>query len=139
MEKIKYLILITVLLNGIFAATAFSKSIPSPKKNYQAIVVGKAVKKSVIKSKNTYLTEYKIKTKKWLYKKETVKPSRYLTIKTLGAELPEQGIVIKASTSPEFIPLKKEAIFFLERNKAKQKDIFTLSRDGVIYKKAEDI
>lgn len=103
-------------------------------KDYQAIVLGKITNKKVKKVGNTYITEYKLKTKKWLFKNLNIKETKYLTIKVLGAELPKKGIVIKASTTPNYIPIKKEAIFILQHNKLKEKDIFTLSRDGVIYK-----
>ena len=103
-------------------------------KDYQAVVLGKVTNKKVKKVGNTYITEYKLKTKKWLFKNSNVKETKYVTIKVLGAELPKKGIVIKASTTPSYIPIKKDAIFMLKQNKLKQKDIFTLSQDGVIYK-----
>lgn len=101
-------------------------------KNYQAIVLGKVIKKQIKKSDNFYITEYKLKTKKWLFKKPEIKQAKYLTIKILGGEVPEKGIVIKVSTAPNYIPFKKEAIFLLENNKVKQKDTFTLSKEGVL-------
>ncbi|MBI3589977.1 MAG: hypothetical protein HY094_01195 [Candidatus Melainabacteria bacterium] len=101
--------------------------------DYQAIVLGKIIKKEVKVVNNTYLTEYKLKTKKWFFKKDAIKKTKFITIKVLGADLPEKGIVIKASTTPDYIPVGKEAIFFLEQNKLRQPNIFTLSKNGVIY------
>ena len=63
-----------------------------------------------------------------------------MIIKILGAELPEKGIVIKASTSPAYVPIKKDAIFLLENTKKKEKNVFTLSKNGIITKdKLEEI
>lgn len=99
---------------------------------YEAIVQGKIVKKEVKKIDRIYITEYKLKIKKWLFKKPDVEKSKYVTIKILGAELPEKGIVIKASTSPGYIPYKKEAVFLLEKTKGKNKNVYTITKDGVI-------
>lgn len=118
-----------------FAFPSFPSTFSNPaEEKYQAIVLGKMVKKQIKKSGNSYITEYKLKTKKWLFKKPYIKKQKYLTIKILGAELLEAGITIKASCSPDYIPMKKEAMFLLEQNKLKQKNVFTLSKDGVIYK-----
>ncbi|MBI1858657.1 MAG: hypothetical protein HYR97_06060 [Candidatus Melainabacteria bacterium] len=70
--------------------------------------------------------------KKWIYKKSSVKKSNLLTIRIPGGELPKKGIVIKASTSPSYIPLKQDAVFFLEGTTTKQSDIFTITKDGII-------
>lgn len=101
-------------------------------KKYQAVVLGKIINEKIKKSGNTYLTEYKIKVKKWLVKKPFVKETRFVRIRVLGAELKDAGIVIKASTTPEHIPINKEVIFLLEQTKLKQKHIFTLSKDGIL-------
>lgn len=139
MQKIFFKILsatlfIVLLMPALGSITSLSSPINNLSKNYQAIVLGKITKQKVKKSGKTYITEYKLKVKKWLYKQSKVKQTKYLTIKVLGAELPEKGIVIKASTTPNFIPINKDAIFLLERNKLKQNDVFTLSKNGVIYK-----
>ena len=102
---------------------------------YQAIVLGEMVKKKVKKVGNFYLTEYKLKTKKWLLKQSNVKEAKYLKIKILGAELPKRGIVIRVSSSPTYVPMKKDAIFFLENNKKRKKNTYTISRDGIISSK----
>lgn len=126
----KYFLLSLLIIMLCFCTSANANTF----KDYQAIVLGKITNKKVKKVGNTYITEYKLKTKKWLFKNLNVKETKYITIKVLGAELPKKGIVIKASTTPSYIPIKKEAIFILKQNKLKEKDIFTLSRDGVIYK-----
>lgn len=101
--------------------------------NYQAVVLGKVLKKEVKKSEHLYITEYKVKTKKWLFKKPEIKEKKILTISILGAELPEQGLVIKASSSPDFIPIKKDVIFLLEKTRSDKNDIFTVSKNGIIF------
>ena len=124
-------ILFVVLIVLLFCeGQAFSLSA----NNYEAVILGKVVKKEVKNSKHVYLTEYKINVKKWLFKKEGIKEKKNITISVLGAELPEKGLVIKASTSPDFIPLNKQAIFLLEKTKLNQSDIFTVSKGGIILK-----
>ena len=124
-----------VCFNLCFIFPSFSNTLSNTwVEKYQAIVLGKMVKKQIKKSGNSYITEYKLKTRRWLFKKPNIEKHKYLTIKVLGADLPEAGITIKASCSPDYIPMKKEAIFLLEHNKLKQKNVFTLSKDGVIYK-----
>lgn len=132
MKKLKVLFLFILLLHCIFIPTAYA-TLDFEYKNYQAVVLGKITDKKVKKSNHVYLTEYSLKPKKWLFKKPDVKITKNIKIKVLGAELPEAGIVIKSSTSPSYIPMNKEAIFLLEQNKLKQKDVFTLSKNGVIY------
>ena len=100
--------------------------------NYQAIVEGKIIDSKIRKIKNQYITEYKLKTKDWIYNKPEIKKTKYLTIKILGADLKEKGIVIKPSFAPDSIPINKEAIFFLENTKKNQPGIFTLSKGGII-------
>ena len=101
--------------------------------NYEAVVLGKITNKKIKKIGGFYITEYKLKTKKWLFKKTNIKEAEFLTIKILGADLREKGIVIKASTSPDYIPMNKEAVFLLENTKKKQKNVFTLQKNGIIY------
>ena len=119
----------------IFCTQVHSKILnDSERKKYQAIVLGKITESKVKHLGNYYITEYKLKPKEWLFKDSSVKRSNYLTIKILGAELPEKGIVIKASTTPDYIPIKKDAIFLLEDTKKKEKDVFTVSKNGVLSK-----
>lgn len=127
-------LLIVLLIPAFGSITSLSSPINNSSNKYQAVVLGKITKQKVKKVGKTYLTEYKLKVKKWLYKQPKVKQTKYLIIKVLGADLPEKGIVIKASTTPDYVPIKKDAIFLLERNKLKQDDVFTLSKNGVIYK-----
>ena len=101
---------------------------------YEAIVRGKITKSKVIKHGRFYITEYELRTKDWLYKKPTVQKKKYLTIKILGANFPDKGITIKSSVAPDYVPIKSEAIFLLEKTKSKTEDTFTLSKGGVIYK-----
>ena len=123
-------ILFVILLSLLFLE---SPSFSNTFNNYQAVVLGKVTKKEVKEVGNLYLTEYKIKTKKWLFKKPEVKEKKVITINVLGAELSEKGLVIRASTSPDFIPMKKDVIFLLEKTKLKQNDVFTISKNGIIY------
>jgi len=123
-----------VFLNQLLGASQHSYLTSHTSKKYEAIVEGKITSKKVKKISGYYVTEYKLKPSKWIHKKENIEKEKSITIRILGAELPEKGIVIKASTSPDFIPLNKEAIFFLEKTKKKQKNIFTVSSDGVIYR-----
>lgn len=114
-----------------------SQPIYDPYKKYQAIVVGKITRGKITKSGNLYITEYKLKTKKWLFKKANVKTTKYITLKVLGADLKKEGIIIKASTTPDHIPINKEAVFFLEQNKLKEDNVFTVSKGGIIIKSNE--
>ena len=133
-QKIIFTILV-LISNSIFAVETFPKILNnSGNKNYQAIVVGKITESKVRHLGNYYITEYKLKPKEWLFKNRLVKKSNYLIIKVLGADLPEKGIVIKASTTPDYIPIKKDAIFLLEDTKKKEKDVFTVSKNGVLSK-----
>lgn len=100
--------------------------------DYQAVVVGKMTKKNVKKSGNYYITEYKLKVKEWLFKQPNIKEAKNLTIKILGAEFLERGIVIKSSTSPDFIPMYTDTIFLLQNNKKPKKNTFTIPKNGVI-------
>ena len=115
-----------------FNLNAYSKVI-SPNKNYEGIVLGKIINKNVKKIGSVYLTEYKLKTKRWLYKKPNIRSKKYITIKILGADLPEKGISIKTSYSPEYIPENKEAIFLLEKTNTQKDSVYTLTKDGVVY------
>ena len=110
---------------------SFSKTFPN--NHYMAIVSGKISKKEVKKSGNYYYTEYKLKPEKWLFKKPEIKQTKNLTVKILGADLPKKGLVIKASCAPDFVPFKEKAIFFLEETARKEKDVFTISKNGIIY------
>ena len=120
--------------NLLFQNIAFTNTLNfNIQKDYEAIVLGKIISKEVKKSNNYWITEYKLKTKKWFYKKSSTEKSKYLIIKILGAELPERGIVIKSSVSPNYIPVNQDAVFLLEENIKKQKNVYSLSTDGVIY------
>ena len=100
-------------------------------KKYEAIVLGKIIHEKVIKINNYYLTEYKLKVNKWIYKKPYIKKKKIVKIRILGANLPKKGIIIKASTSPDSITLKKEAVFYLEKTNTKHNNVFTLSKEGI--------
>lgn len=104
-----------------------------PNKNYEAIVIGKMTKKKIKKIGNFYYTEYKLKTKNWIYKAPEIKDNKYVTVNILGANLKKKGLLVKASTSPDYIPIKEEAIFFLFNTKKKQKNIYTIPKGGVIF------
>lgn len=101
--------------------------------NCEAILLGRITNEKILLSRNSYLTEYKLKPKKWLFKKPYIKETKYVKLKVLGAVLPEKGIVIKSSCSPDYIPIKNDAIFILKKNKLKQKDTFTLGKNSIIY------
>ena len=134
--RIIFLLSITILFITNFKAYA-SQAIYDPYKKYQAIVVGKIINEKIKKTGNTYITEYTLKTKKWLFKKANVETKKYITLKVLGANLRKEGIIIKASTSPDYIPINKEAVFFLEQNKLRENNVFTVSRGGIITKTNE--
>ena len=126
-------IIITLILFCSFYFKAYGKTILiSDTNKYQAIVLGEITDSKVVKSGNYYLTEYKLKSKKWLFKNPSIKKSKYLTIRVLGADLPEKGIVIKASTTPDYIPIKKNAIFLLENTRRKETNVFTISKNGIL-------
>jgi hypothetical protein len=127
------LIAITLILFSSFYFKAYSKTpLISDTKKYEAIVSGKLIKSKVIKSGNLYLTEYKLKTTKWLFKKSYIKERKIVKIKILGADLQKKGLVIKASISPNNITLNKEAVFLL--NKTKKQNLYTIPKEGIIYK-----
>lgn len=128
----KVFIMLVVLL---FSSQQSAFSIQYYKK-YEAVVEGKITNKKVKKINNYYITEYKLKPKKWIYKKPEVKKTNSLTIRILGAELPEKGIVIKSSVAPYYVPINKEATFLLEKTKSKQKNVFTLTNNGIIFKES---
>lgn len=128
------------LISFILIAFCFSSLAALPKtitsfekKNYQAIVLGKITGSQVKKEGSFYITEYKLIPKKWLFKSPKIKESKLITVKILGADIPEKGIIIKASTSPDYIPIAKEAVFLLENTK--KKGILTVSKNGIISKK----
>ena len=123
-------LLICILLFSVFFQSFKAEAIVS---NHEAIVFGEITKSKVKKSGNYYYTEYKLKVEKWLFKKPEIKQTKNLTIKILGADLPKKGLVIKASCAPDFVPFKEKAIFFLEETARKEKDVFTISKNGIIY------
>ncbi len=102
------------------------------KKKYQAIILGKITDSKIKKEGNFYVTEYNLIPHKWFFKSPKVKKSKLITIKILGAELPEKGIIIKASTSPLHVPIDQEAVFLLEGTR--ENEILTISRNGIISK-----
>ena len=134
MKFLIYKIIFFLLLgNFLLYSQASGKIInDSEKEKYQAIVLGKITESKVKNVGNYYITEYRLKPKKWLFKNPSVKKSNYLTIKILGAELREKGIVIKASTAPDYVPIKKDTIFLLENTKRKENNIFTISKNGIL-------
>ena len=101
---------------------------------YEAIVSGKLTKPKVLKSGNLYLTEYKLKTTSWLFKQPSIKEKKIIKIKILGADLEKKGMVIKSSISPDNIVLNKEAVFLL--NKTKKENIYTIPKEGIVYKES---
>ncbi len=127
------LITITLILFSGFYFKVYSKAslIPDTKK-YEAIVSGKLIKSKVTKSGNLYLTEYKLEITKWLFRKSYIEEKRIIKIKILGADLPEKGLIIKASISPDNIVLNKEAVFLL--NKTKKQNLYTIPKEGILYK-----
>ncbi len=131
--KPQIILIIFVLNYCLNDFIAFSQVLElSSNDSYEAIVIGEMVDKDVKKRKNYYFTEYKLKTSEWLFKKAEVKKSKYVKIKILGADLPKKGIIIKLSTAPDYVPMKKPAIFLLERTKKHEKNVFTLSEGGII-------
>ena len=136
-RNIKTKIILIITLTIFIIESSYNSYAFSSFKNYQGIVLGKIIKTEITREDNFYITKYKLKVKKWLYKNPSIEKSKYLTVKILGAELAEKGIVIKASTSPDFISTNKDAIFFLESTKNKN-NIFTISRGGIIYKEKKE-
>lgn len=130
-KKSVFIWLIFILINSC-TATVLANSLHKNLKNKEAIVLGKITKKQIIKLNNYYITEYKLKIKKWIYKKPYIANSKTVTIRVLGADLPDKGITIKASTSPDYVPFNTDTIFILNKTKQKYKDIFTLSRNSIL-------
>ena len=126
-------IFLILLFSFLFLLKAQSKEILAPNtEKYEAIVSGTLINSKVLKSGNLYLTEYRLKTTKWLFKKSNIKEKKIIKIKILGADLPRKGILIKASISPDNIVLNKEAIFLL--NKTKKQNVYTVPKEGILYK-----
>lgn len=127
------LLLITLFLDSSYLNT-YSKSLTNlNNKNYEAIVLGNLIEKKILKRGNFYLTQYKFKPEKWIYKKEGMKKEKYLKVNVFGADLEKEGLLIKASTTPDYMPLNEDVILFLENTLAKKKNLFTISKDGIIY------
>lgn len=127
------LLLITLFLDSSYLKT-YSKSLTNlNNKNYEAIVLGNLIEKKILKRGNFYLTQYKFKPEKWIYKKEGMKKEKYLKVNVFGADLEKEGLLIKASTTPDYMPLNEDVILFLENTLAKKKNLFTISKDGIIY------
>lgn len=101
-------------------------------KKYQAVVLGEVVKKEIKNKNGFYFTEYKLKTKKWLFKNPQISGSKYIILKVAGAELTKKGLVIKTSATPSLIPMHKDFVFFLENPKKKEKNVFTVTIGGII-------
>lgn len=123
-----------IFSNSLNPCLAINNQIKS-EKNYEAIVLGKIISKKIKKKDNYYFTEYKLKPKEWFFKKENVEKSKLIIVRILGADFPKQGIVIKSSTAPDYVPIKKDAVFFLEKTRVNHKNIFTITNDGIIYGK----
>ena len=119
--------------NKIFANDLTISSFKNLDKKYQAVVTGKIVNKKVKQKEGHYYTEYKLKVKDWIYKKDAVKKTDKITIRIYGAELKKQGVAISYSLTPSYIPFKEESIFFLELTSANHPDIFTITKNGIIY------
>lgn len=135
-NKILILVFTSILFYSLpTTAGSFKTATPEvfPCKKCKAIVLGKIVSEKIKNNDNYYITEYKLKTKKWLFKANDVKERKYVKLKVLGASLPKKGIVIKSSCAPDYIPIKQDAIFILKQNKLKQKNVFTLSRESIIH------
>ena len=130
LKKSVFICLLLILINSC-AATALANNLHEDLKSKEAIVLGKIIKKQIIKLNNYYITEYKLKIKKWIYKKPYIANSKTVTIRVLGADLPDKGITIKASTSPDYVPFNTDTIFILNKTKQKYKDIFTLSKNSI--------
>lgn len=127
------LLLITLLFESSFL-NSYSKPLTNLNNgNYEAIVLGNLIKKKILKRGNFYLTQYKFKPEKWIYKKEGVKKEKYLKVNVFGADLEKEGLLIKASTTPDYMPLNEDVILFLENTLANKKNLFTISKDGIIY------
>lgn len=129
---------ILLLLITLFFESTFLASYPNILTNrnnskYDAIVLGSLIKKKVFKSGNFYLTQYKFKPEKWIYKKEEVKKKKYLKVNVFGADLEKEGLLIKASTTPDYIPMNEDVVLFLEKTLAKKKNLYTISKDGIVY------
>ena len=117
----------------LFSFKAQSKeALLQHKEKYQAIVLGEITESTVKKKETYYITEYKLKIKDWLFKRPLIQETNLITIRVLGADIPEKGIVIKASTTPDYIPLKRNAIFLLENLRKKEKNIFTITQNGIL-------
>ena len=127
------LLLITLFFESSFL-NSYSKSLTNLNNgNYEAIVLGNLIKKKIIKRGNFYLTQYKFKPEKWIYKKEGVKKEKYLKINVFGADLEKEGLLIKTSITPDYMPLDEDVILFLENTLANKKNLFTISKNGIIY------
>ncbi len=129
------LIIFTIFfsINFLFLTKVNSKEpLITHKENYEAIVLGRIIKSEVKNRGKYYLTEYKLVIKEWLYKKSSVQESKYITIRVLGADLPGKKIIIKASTTPDYIPMNKDTIFLLEPLKKKEKGVFTITKNGIL-------
>jgi hypothetical protein len=126
------LLLIILLFDSSFLKTFPNNLTNLNNRNYEAIVLGNLIKKKVFKRGDFYLTQYKFKPKKWFYKKEKVAQKKYLKINVFGADLEKEGLLIKASTTPDHMPLNEDVILFLEETMSKKKNLFTISRDGII-------
>lgn len=134
MKIINYHYIFVIICITIFNLTNVNAFENYSTDKYEAIILGKITTKTVKQIGNYYITEYKLIPKKWLYKKPNIKEFKIISLKVLGAELPEKGLVIKASTTPNYIPIKKDAVFFLEKTKSKKENVFTVSKNGVLYK-----
>lgn len=134
------LLLITLIFESSFLKTYPKNLTNLNNSNYEAVVLGNLIKKKVIKKGNYYLTQYKFKPKKWLYKKRRVKKKKYLKVIVFGADLEKEGLLIKASTTPDYMPLNEDVVLFLEETMAKKKNLFTISKDGIVYgKRVKDV
>ncbi|GEM_PF-4403715 len=137
LKKSVFIWLLLILINSR-ASTALANSLHEDLKNKEAIVLGKITKKQIIKLNNYYITEYKLKIKNWIYKKPYIANSKTVTLRVLGADLPDKGITIKASTSPDHVPFNTDTIFILNKTKQKYKDIFTLSKNSILSPNKEE-
>lgn len=126
-------LILFLIFNEIYFSTNSLAESQITISRYKAIVLGEMKNKKIKKSGGYYYTEYKLKPKNWLFRNPSVKASKNIKIKIFGADLKNKGLVIKSSSSPDYVPMNEEAIFFLEGTARREKDAFTITKGGIIY------
>lgn len=129
---LKFLFVVLIFSELYFTHNAFAE-VKNVTNKYKAIILGEMKNIKIKKAQGYYFTEYKLKPKNWLFRNPSVKASKSIKIKIFGADLKNKGLVIKSSSSPDYVPMNEEAIFFLEGTARKEKDAFTITRGGIIY------